>query len=373
MVFPGTGRLRFGCNLRGLENGLATQYGKQRVGVLRRGILLGLLVAGILWVWALRGLFFPFFLGALLAYLLAPWMNRLEKRGVARSRAILILYLLIGGGLSLLLTALLPLFFMEGSRLLADLPRLSHRIEGWIRHAHGFYRHALLPGPLRQALDSAVVSAQHRLERFLRQVLGSLFGLLPALLNLILAPILAYYLLLEAPKLRQLLFSWIPPEEEEPFARMLWEMDRIVGGFIRGQMLVALFVGGFTALEFWILGIPYSLLLGVFVALLDVVPYLGAFLGAFPAVVVTLLMAPGKLLWVVLALFLAHQLEGGILSPRLLGAQMGLSPFWVMIALLAGGEWGGVVGMLLGVPLFAAALVLARYLLRFAVAPPKWR
>lgn len=343
------------------------------MGALRRAVLTGLVAAAILALWALRGLFFPLFLGALLAYLLAPWMHRLEGRGVERSRAILILYLLIGGGLSLLGMALFPPFFLEGARLLADLPRLFHRIEDWIRHAHGFYRHALLPAPLRQALDGAVLSAQHRLEHLLRQVLHSLFGLLPALLNLILAPILAYYLLLEAPSLRRLLFSLVPPEEGESFARMLWEMDRVVGGFIRGQILVALFVGGFSALEFWLLGIPYNLFLGLFVAMADVVPYLGAFLGAFPALVVTLLTVPGKLPWVIGALFLAHQLEGGVLSPRLLGSQMGLSPFWVMIALLAGGEWGGLPGMLLGVPLFAAARVLARYLLRFVVAPPKGR
>lgn len=317
-------------------------------------------------LYLLRGALVPFALGALLAYLVAPAVGLLERRArLPRGAAILLVYL----GLGLLAAAaadlVLPDAVRELARLLFQLPAYAGAADRHLAAVRTGYARLPLPAAVRQAADGLVARLEAGAAAATRQALDGLVGLVGLGLSAILAPVLAYYLLADAGRLKEGFARLLPPGGRAPAMGCLAELDGVLSAWIRGQLLLAAAVGALAAAALAVLGVRYAVVLGLVAGLGELIPYFGPILGAVPALAVA--AAGGgwvAVLEVAAAFLLIQQLESALLTPRLIGGSVLLHPLVVIAVLLGGERVGGLAGVILAVPAAAALRVLARHALR---------
>jgi predicted PurR-regulated permease PerM len=330
-----------------------------------RRLRLYLLIAAagtiVFFLFLVRDILTPFLLAAALAYLANPLVNAFERREIPRSLAIILVYTVFVVAAVLTIYGLIPAWTRELNAVLLNLPLMAQQIErstlNWVNNL------VRLPGSelLKEVITVSIHRGEMILENLSARVLDSLLGLFPRAFNLVLAPFLAYYLLRDQELIRTTLLSLVPHDKRHDVQDVLREVNRVIAGFLRGQIIVSIFVGSFIGLALLLLQVDYALLIGAFAGLLDIIPYFGPIIGAIPAVALALLKSPVTALWVIVAFVAANQIESMVLQPRIVGGHVGLHPLTVIFAILAGGKLLGIWGMLVAVPLTAAIKVLANY------------
>ncbi len=315
----------------------------------------------------------PFLAGVLLAYVLAPAVDRLEARGMRRRPAILAVYALGAVLATGLVLVAVPEFLREMEQISASLPARFARAERLLDLWQERLRSGSLPTAVGEGLAAELQRWQRRLEGAAAGTVRGAAGAVTHLWTLVLAPVIAFYLLAELPRWRVTADRLARGVARRRWWRLLTEWDRVLAGFVRGQLLVAGAVGILVAVGLSLLGIPYALLLGILAAVTDLVPYFGPFLGAAPGVL--LAAAHGwPLAGKAVLLYAAVQaVESMVLVPVLVGRRVGLHPLAVILALLVGGSHFGLAGFVLAVPVAACLRVLARWLVDLAVAERGWR
>ena len=185
--------------------------------------------------------------------------------------------------------------------------------------------------------------------------------------NFLIGIIVSVYLLAakekSAARCCKLLYGVLPEDKAAFTVRGFRRVDYIFSGFVRGKLLDSLIIGILCFIGCSILKMPYTPLVSVIVGVTNVIPFFGPFLGAIPCALLILLVSPLKCLYFVIFIFLLQQLDGNVIGPKILGDSTGISSIWVIVAILIGGGFGGVLGMFLGVPIFACLQVLVRWLL----------
>lgn len=308
-----------------------------------------------------RGVLTPFYLAAAIAYVSHPAVNLLEKRQVPRSVAILLVYIAFGLLLAVPAMAVAPKLAAELEQMLAKLPEQTRRLEGMTESVGFDLRGLRFPGEVEEVYRMAVGRVERLLENFASRIVAFFVGLLSQMFSLILAPFLAYYILRDSATLARAAVSWLPGSSRRHLIEVAQRVNRVVGGFLRGQLIVSAVVGCVVAAGLSLLGVRYAVVLGIFAGLADVIPYFGPIISAVPAVALALMESPLTALWVVLLLVAVQQLEGSVLSPKIVGERVGLHPLTVILSVLIGGELLGVVGMLLAVPAAAALKTVIAY------------
>ncbi len=195
-----------------------------------------------------------------------------------------------------------------------------------------------------------------------------LMGTFVAIATFVIIPLITAYLLLDLENLKNGLSAVVPPKRWRATLDFLHDVDHVIGGFIRGQLLVALAVGVLITIALLILRVPYAFLLGLLAAIGDLIPYVGAILAFVPAISTALFVNGWVNALIVLVVFVGiFEIEGHVIAPNIVGNQVSLSPFIVLLALLIGGDLGGLVGMLVAVPIAGVLRVIA---MRVFSAPP---
>ena len=192
----------------------------------------------------------------------------------------------------------------------------------------------------------------------LMTVLGnSIFGTLKFLYNLIIGYIISVYILFDKEKFKaqckKLLYTFFNNEQVNIILENTRYTDRVFGGFFAGKLLDSLIIGILCFIFMIIFKMPYPLIIAVIVGVTNIIPYFGPFIGAIPSALLVLLVDPGMCIWFLVFIFILQQFDGNILGPKILGSKTGLSSFWVLFSLLIFGGLFGMVGMLIGVPLFS--------------------
>jgi predicted PurR-regulated permease PerM len=345
---------------------------RDREGV--SALLLALGAVTALWVLATTGgLLAPFLVAMGLAYMLDPVVDRVEARGMGRTPAILALAVPALVLLALIAVFGVPALVRQAEALIRDLPTLVDRVQKWAVDFERWLETLPLIGPeikeRVQALDgdslarmfeerrAAIVETSAQAVMGVGRGVGAALALLG---YLVITPVLAFYLLRDWDGVVGRIDDLLPRDRRDAIVRFAGEYDHLLGKYVRGQLTVALATGTLTALLLWALSFPYAFLIGGFVTLFSVVPYLGLLLSIFPAVVVALtsgavLLSLGK---VALVFAIVQGLEGSVISPRIVGDSVGLHPVWVVLALSAGGYYLGFVGLLLAVPIAAGIKLL---------------
>jgi predicted PurR-regulated permease PerM len=352
-----------------------------RWGVVAWAIIGVLLLGYILFRYALypiRIIFPPLVVAFVLVYVLNPLVSRLQRRGMSRLVAALITYLVFLSLIVVGLRFLIPVLADQVRGFASSVPDLIDRAQDSIKS---------VAGRVGLNLDTGLVldpENQRQVLNFLGRLLSLTRGLFHVALILILGPILAFYLLVDLPKIRRGLEAFIPARRRPEVESVLQDLGRALGGFFRGQLLVALFVGIASSLGLYIVGLPYWALIGMIAGLFNLIPLVGPFIGAIPALFIAfttttageglLRLEPGWPMAVgaSIALLTVQQIDNHIISPNIVARTVKLHPVTVMLGLLAGGTILGVWGMLMAVPTVAAVkiLVLHSWDTRMTWPPP---
>jgi predicted PurR-regulated permease PerM len=341
------------------------------------GFWLAALGAFLLFVYVLRDVLLPFVAGLVLAYLLDPLADRLERLGIGRlgaSLVILVVFVVMFIGV---LVVIVPLLATQVLAFLEKVPGYVTRLQALLTEQGA---------PLLERIggDKVLADVQKSLgdvvgkgAAWLGTFLGGLWSGGQALVGivslLVVTPVVAFYLLLDWDRMVSKIDSWVPYAQRQTVRDLAAEMDRAVSGFLRGQTLVCVLLGIMYAVGLYLIGLNFGVLIGLSAGLLSFIPYIGSLLGLLVALAVAIAQfwPDWTMIGLVLLVFVVGQfIEGNILSPKLVGETVGLHPVWLMFALLAAGSLSGFLGLLLAVPVAAAIGVLTRFALKQYLASP---
>lgn len=330
----------------------------------RWAYLAALCLGGALLLWWAGRALLPLGFAAVLAYVLAPFVTWLEHRRIHRVVGILVSYALLGLFAVALALYLIPLAARQAGALLIRLPALAAKAQAtWARYLAMFHQ-APLPAALRGALNHLAASADARVAHALGVTLTAAVSVVPWVVAAAVAPVLAFYALKDARAIRARVWNVVPLDWQPAVFKWGRDLDRALGGYIRGQLLVALLVGLLAGIWSFALGIPFPVLIALAAAVTDVVPYIGPVVGALPAVALGLLQSPWTALYAALGFVAIHQVEGTVLGPQVVGEAVGLHPLVIVLVVLIGAQAAGLLGMVVAVPVAAALRITAEHLYR---------
>ncbi|WP_414648459.1 AI-2E family transporter [Dyella sp.] len=330
----------------------------------RRWQLLAITVVIALFIWLLAPVLMPFAIAAMLAYLGDPLANRLERLGLGRTLAVSIVFVVLILVIVATLLLLVPLIARQIENLVENFPRYVE----WARNvAMPWLQTKLHLDPNAFDTDRLMAQIKEHIGS-IGSVLGTLsrsgFGVVMWLTNLVLIPVVWFYLLRDWDRLVGWIDRILPRSIEPTVAHLAREADAVLGAFVRGQLLVMLALAIYYGVALTLIGISVGPLIGMVAGLLSFVPYLG-FITGFAAAIIASLVTHGDwthLLMVIGVFVVGQLLEGYVLVPRLVGEKIGLHPVAVIFAVLAGGYLFGFLGVLLALPAASVILVLLRYL-----------
>ena len=304
-------------------------------------------------VWAVGA---PVVVALIATYVLRPVVDLLHARKVPRTVAILFLYaaLAVLGGV--VLVNVVPVFGAQLGGLLKQLPAYVTVFDGMLDHLSFAAR--VLPNGVRLGLERALGAAEAGVVAWLSGALLGIRDIVSGAVSALVIPFLTFYLLKDYSLFTQLAVRLFPASRREAVARILSGVDHSLGQYVRGQLLIMLLVGAATLAGLLVVGMPYALLLSAIVALTNVIPYVGPFLGAAPALLMAFGVSQAMLFKVLLVNLVVQQLEGNVISPWIMGRTMNLHPVVILLAIMFAGETGGVVGLIFAVPLLAVVKVI---------------
>ncbi len=331
------------------------------VRVARWGIVAALVVAALgAILWVLKAALTPLAAAFVIAYLLDPLIDRFEARRMRRPFAIFLLLTLVGGGFFGFLLFVIPRLVREISALAEMMPVYLERFVGEVVPALERRLGVELPKTIEAVLGElrgAELTVLGTVRDLLAGTLSTLIGTAGILVALLVIPILAYYLLVRFDETIARLGQLVPPRHRAYVFEKVRTADRLVSRFLRGQLLVAACLGVLYAVGFSVIGIDLAIGVGLLAGAMAVIPYLGNVVALGTATVLCVLKFgfDGHLLAVVGWYAVVQNLEGFVLTPRIVGSSVGLHPAAVIVALLIGGDLFGFLGLLIAVP--AAAVV----------------
>jgi len=321
-----------------------------------------LLVGGL--IWAARKVLLPYILGLVVAYVLLPLVNwldrhmpaRLHRWRVARSLSIILTYLLMIALIAGIVAFVIPVVAEQVQILVKNWPELTTRAQDWGTRGLGWYTDNIpvdwrlaIESNLRGLADDALKAGRDAFLTTVRTVSSTM----SFFLGLIVIPFWLFYILQDEERVKAGVLRAFPQQLQADVQCMARLVDDVLSAYIRGQLLLCLFVGGMATIALLIIGVPFALVLGLVAGIFEVLPYVGPILGAIPAVLVALLFDPVSVLWVLVAFVAIQQIENLILVPRISGESVKLHPALVMVALVIGNEVAGLIGMLVAVPVAA--------------------
>lgn len=318
-------------------------------------------------LWLLSGVLLPFVAGMALAYLLDPVADRLQRLGMGRLPATLVILLGFIVVFALALVLLVPLMFEQLGQFIGQLPTYIQKLQQIVANPGQAWLRELLGGGMesvQSSIGTVVSEGVSWLTGFISQLWAGGQAVLGLVSLVVITPVVTFYMLVDWDRMIAAIDRFLPLEQRDTIRRLAREIDDAVSGFLRGQAVVCFFLGSFYAIGLTLVGLNFGLLIGLGAGFLSFIPYVGSITGFFIAIgVATAQFWPD---WVpivaVAAVFGVGQfLEGNILQPKLVGKSVGLHPVWLMFALLAFGGLFGFVGLLLAVPIAAAMGVLVRF------------
>jgi predicted PurR-regulated permease PerM len=318
-----------------------------------------LVIAGAIFVRLLSVVLLIVF-GALLAFLLAPLVKRLERMGLGRTVAALAVYLAI-----LILVVGVALLLSEpASTQLANLVKRTPQYVDQARQGLGALdtwavQHGLPNPGLSNVIQPGAISVAVA-GRVLSGAVGIVTTFASSILNVVIVFVIGFYLLRDGPSLRGRLRQALPVHYRARYDFVVDALAFVVGGYVRAQVTMAVIIGTLAGVGTWMLGVPYPVVIGITVGLLELIPIVGALLGSLLAIAIALFTSFNLALAVIGYFIVIHFLEAYVLGPRITGVRVNLHPLMALLAMLVGIEMAGLLGALFAVPLAGLANVFVR-------------
>lgn len=313
-------------------------------------------------LWVLGDVLLPFVLGGAIAYFLDPLADRLERAGLSRTAATAVITIVGVLTFSILLLAVIPTLIQQAVSLVQTTPQRFQNLQAFVTERFP----DLLDdnGVVRETLGRIAQTIQEQSGKVLNTVFNSAKSVVDLAILLLIAPVVAVYLLLDWDRMIAKIDGLVPLDHRATVRFLASEVDGVLSGFVRGMGSVCIILGIYYAFLLWLVGLQFGLIVGVIAGILTFIPYVGALVGGLLAIGLALFQFWGDwpMIIAVWAIFQSGQfIEGNILTPRLVGSSVGLHPVWLLLALSVFGSLFGFVGMLVAVPVAAAIGVLTRF------------
>jgi predicted PurR-regulated permease PerM len=321
-----------------------------------------LAVLTLVLAYSIRGILGPFIVAAILALIVNPAVNAAERRRVPRVVAVLGIYGVIAAGLAAGVFYLAPLIRQEFVALVAQGPAIASYFQDLADKDH-VVSVLGIPIDLRQAYNDSVHNLPTLLAGHLSSVVENVFMLVNWIFQTILVLLVAFFLVKDAHAIRRFFEDLVPHGYRTDARDLAGEVYGMLGAYMRGQLAICALVGLVTGVAMWLVGVPYSLALGVVAGVTAFIPFIGPFLGALPAVAVAAFVSQSsaKVILVLVIYFVISNIIYNFISPKVFGDAVHLSPMLIIIAFVVGGYLGGILGLFVAVPVAATLRILFEY------------
>ena len=327
------------------------------------------------------------------AYIIDPIVNYLERKGIKRQFGVIIVYISAILIFGILIVSVIPKTINEISNLLTSLPAM---VDTLIREVNNFVSNVFakfnieLPenfinvyketnpkvngdvetpqivsdilDSIKATINDLIVKVQGSLMGSLSNVLSKLYGFLTSAFRLVLIIIFSFYFSVDKDRFMHRVKKAIPNKYRDDISYLTSNIDTALQQFIRGRMLMAIFVGLLTMAYLLVLRVDFAIIIGLITCVADIIPYIGPFLGCAPAVLFAFMDSPMKALWVLILFVIVQWVENNILAPKLIGDSTGLNPLVILISIIIGGGIFGVWGMVISVPLMSIIFILVDFI-----------
>ncbi|MFR3686412.1 MAG: AI-2E family transporter [Enterococcus sp.] len=315
-------------------------------------------------------LFAPILIAGFLYYLLNPLVNLLMKLGVKRLVAIALIFILLIGMIVIIFMSVIPNLVEQLVSLAKNIPGFVSNMQNWLQElADRATRFPLFKElDVDKYISNLDVSAGSIIQQSLTGVtngLGSVIGkITTVVLLLITVPFILFYMLKDGEKLVPNIERLFPEKQRENIKGLLQQLNKTLSDYISGQAIECLFVGTFTFLGYLLIGVDYAFLFGVIAGLTNLIPYLGPYLGLAPALIYTFFDSPTKALFCILIVLVVQQVDGNVIYPNVIGKSLNIHPLTIILILLVAGNLSGILGVFLGVPVYAILRTLVIFVVK---------
>lgn len=317
----------------------------------------------------LKTIFFPVLLAGVLFYILHPFVSLLEKKGVSRIVSIASIYLIVLGLFVFLVVTVIPIIRDQIDALIKNVPYFGHEIE---RAARRFGESNVL-GKIQENLNIDVASIVKdytvNFTKSISSVTGNVTGFLSTVtevvLTFVMVPFILFYLLKDGEQLPNHFLKFISEQRQPAAKNILDDMHYAISSYIRGQIIVSLFIGIMLLIGYLIIGIKYAVLLAILAMIVNIVPYVGPVIAITPALIIAFIDSPAMVLKVIIVMMVVQLAEGKFISPQVMGKKLDIHPITIIFIILTAGNLFGIMGIILAIPGYAILKVLVTHGYRF--------
>jgi predicted PurR-regulated permease PerM len=327
-------------------------------------------------LWLLSDVVLPFISAIALAYMQAPLADRLERLGMNRTMASLLIVSVVVLTLVLLIVVLAPILSEQGLALMAGIRSYADQIQVQLADSGPPWLKQITGDDPQNAVHGLVGQGASQLPGFLGSLWSGGKALISLVSVLVIMPVITFYLICDWHPMIETLDSWVPPRRRKTVHQLAGEIDAVVSGFLRGQAAICLISGIYYAAALALVGLNFAILIGLLAGVLSFIPFVGSLIAVLIGVGVAF-----QQFWpnwvpitIVAVIFMVGQFVAGyVLGPKLVGDRVGLHPVWLIFAMFLFGYLFGFLGLLVAVPLGAAVAVLFRFELARCFASPLYR
>ena len=357
-----------------------------------------LVIATLVWVFSQIGwvftpiatffstLFGPIIAAGFLFYMLNPLVKLLMKLHVPRRMAIVLLFVLLLAAVALMFAAIIPNLIEQVTQVVDNFPGFLSELR---KSSTAFLNTPLLRRfNLTESLTQLKLDPATILRSVLSGVSNNIGGVVSSVgsvvISAITVPVMLYYFLQDGHKLIPNIQRFFPNRLNDQISDVLTKMNETISHYVAGEALELLFVGTFTGLGYLIIGMPYALLLGVVAGFMNIIPYLGPYIGLAPALIIASTISWEQAALVCVVVVIVQQLDGNFIYPNVVGKALDIHPLTIIILLLVVGNLWGIIGMIIGVPIYAVVKTVVQYwhsirvlrekgeLTEFSTTPVRW-
>ncbi|MEQ7052277.1 AI-2E family transporter [Paenibacillaceae sp. P-4] len=347
------------------------RFWKNRLFVMAIYCLLGLIILYFLFMMKplighvygfLKAVLAPFFVAMIIAYVLNPIVILLNERKVPRTMAVLLIYAVFIAVVTVILVNIIPMLVKQLAELNNQMPHLNAKAEQMMDGVS-----KTMPSSVRSGLNDSIYALEERIGKAISDFMENIGAAINLLFIALIVPFLIFYILKDFDVFERAVIAYVPRSHRKHTVMLFREIDAALGSYVRGQFLVCLIIGVLAYIGYWIIGMPYALLLALCVAVFNIIPYLGPYFGAAPALIFAATVSLKMVIFVISVNTICQIVEGNIISPQIVGKTLHMHPLTIIFALLVGGEIAGVVGLILAVPFFAVVKVICQHIVAYQI------
>lgn len=334
---------------------MATRSGNYNITITYTSILRIIFVLlAAFFVYLIRDVLALLFVSIIFAAAVDPWVDWLEKHKFPRAVSILLIYVVLLAIFSLVIIIMIPPITEQIGQIINNLPAYYEKISIGLHSLQDKNLETTGLAPTDNSVISALRTISITLAQTTRSIFVTITSIFGGLFSLLVVLVITFYLTVEESALKKTIKIIVPAKQRGYVINLIERIQLKIGLWLRGQLLLSLFIGVMTYIGLMVLGVKYTLLLALVAGILEVIPYIGPWLSGIPAVLVASSDSLVKVLFVIGLYILVQQIENHLIVPKLMQKVVGLNPIIVILAILAGIKIGGIVGGLLGVPVAAA-------------------